>query len=284
MADAMVGANRHKSAGRAQASLLPSTLTYLGLVAMNILADRDGSATAETVPGLAATVAAAAAAGPAPVEEDEGDDDAVLPACTTALSCNRESSFNTRAELDICGLVGVFCTHGFPALGCILAMTAPENHSYYDAVFSFLFRHKWSIGQVYLDLMCRYKARLLRLLQRLVDLGQLPQESLDRLKCLVPWMHAFDHDLKCQLKHSGLYADNAGRRIGEQSESVWSIIKAFAKRARYMTYRNWWDGYNFFFEFLTAVRQRDMAQTLQRKLKNIEVKIGEDNNFYRLFY
>ena len=267
MADAMNAANRFSNAGRTQVGLLPATSTYLSIPAAGVLEQRNTSGSS-----LQQAVGSTVPATVVPAEEEAGE--GVLPACTTALSCNRENSYNTRAELDICGLVSVVCTHGFPALGCTIAMTAAENHSYYDAAFEHLFRSKSTVRQVYLDLMCRYKGRLRRLLERLVAGGYITPECLD-VKLLIPWMHAFDHDLTCQLKFSGLYAEGVGRRVGEQTESLWSVIKPFAKKARYMAFRNWWDSYNFLFRHLTFLKQREMPISLERKLKKIGGKIGE---------
>ena len=268
-ADAVNGANRFSRSGHAQADLKPSTSTFLAAPAAAVLEGGAQGASGSSTQRQPAVP---------PPDEPEG----VMPACTTALSCNREKSHNTRAELDICGIVGIVCVHGVPALGCMLPMNAPENHSFYDLVFRELFRKKSNIGQVYLDLMCRYSKRLRALLEKLEFQENRPFEAAV-IMLLVPWMHAFDHDLSCQLTFSGLYAEGAGRRIGEQTEHLWAATKPFAKRARYMTLRNWWDSYNALFRLLTFIRQRDSAAVLERKIKNNLNKISKFqaiNNFF----
>ena len=66
-----------------------------------------------------------------------------------------------------------------------------------------------------------------------------------------------------------------GRRIGEQTEQLWALIKPFCKRARYMTRAHWQDGLNLLLWQLTLRKQRTMAATLQGKVERNAKKIGE---------
>lgn len=63
--------------------------------------------------------------------------------------------------------------------------------------------------------------------------------------------------------------EGVGRRVGEQSEQVWSRVKPFSLVARYMAPPRWWDGYNSLFALLGQLVQRDLPQLLEKKLKNI---------------
>ena len=92
---------------------------------------------------------------------------------------------------------------------------------------------------------------------------------------LVPWMHAFDHDLPCQLKFNPLYRLGAGRRVGEQTEQLWAKMKPFAKIARYMCFHNWWDGMNFLLQGIARKTQAKMPATLLRRITSNETKLGE---------
>ncbi len=130
-----------------------------------------------------------------------------------------------------------------------------------------------------------------------------------QLRVMVPFMHAFDHDLDCQLENSGLYQvrntdstciydvlgcvssgriklpptsaqhllrpqDGVGHRVGEQSEQEWSLIKPFALIARYMTPAHWWQGFNLLFELLARVKQAALPELLDKKMRNMHTAIG----------
>ncbi|KAG7672377.1 hypothetical protein NADE_001807 [Nannochloris sp. 'desiccata'] len=255
-ADGMNAANRFASAGMATRHLKPTTSSYLANPARRILdmTNLDRNFERDEAARLAQRV-----------EEADMSHSGVLPPCTTALSCNREISFFNRADLDHCGVVSIVCSHNIPALGCTIAMPAPEQHAYYDAAFREFLTNRPEIDAIYLDLMCRYHGRLKLLLQDLTEAGILPPE-VTNIKLLLPWMHAFDHDLTCQLKFSGLYQEGTGRRVGEQTESWWAIIKAWCKRARYMSPRQWWDGLNRMYLLLTRQKQQGFPLMLEKKL------------------
>ncbi len=124
-ADGMNGANRFASAGMATRLLKPTTSSYLANPARMIFdkTNLDRTFERDEAARLLQRV------------EADTSHSGVLPPCTTALSCNREISFFNRADLDHCGVVSIVCSHNIPALGCTIAMPAPEQHSYYDAVF-----------------------------------------------------------------------------------------------------------------------------------------------------
>jgi len=46
-----------------------------------------------------------------------------------------------------------------------------------------------------------------------------------QLQLLVPWMHGSLHSKKCQHTHCGRFVQGAGRRVGENTEQLWSMVK-----------------------------------------------------------
>jgi hypothetical protein len=48
--------------------------------------------------------------------------------------------------------------------------------------------------------MCRYHNQFKNVLQVLADLGFATNNVVQQVQMLLPWMHAFDHDLSCQLR------------------------------------------------------------------------------------
>jgi len=292
--DAVNAANLFASAGSSQRDIKPTTSTYLGACADRVEAAHASGAlksvAQERNRRVAESVEAASATG--------------LPVCTTALSCSRETSSAVRADLLLYGLVAVVCPHAIPGLGCCVNMYTPEQHFYYDAVLPEVFKTRPDLDAIYLDLCCKYKPRLAHLLEELIHNGEIMSDQR-AVKLLVPWMHAFDHDMQCQLQNSGLYQvrstpspfasalatatdaqhygprpsrsmqEGAARRVGEQTESLWSLIKPFAKRARYMTKAHYVDSMNLALYRLTLRKQRDMAKLLQFQWNENEKKIGE---------
>jgi hypothetical protein len=173
-------------------------------VAAQVIMDHGSGVLRSEAQERAAVAAQERAANEAALQSREAADVADgLPACTTALSCNREIA-GARGEVDRQGLVAVVCAHAFPGLDLVAPMPTPEQHSYYDYLLEHLVRARPDIKAIYLDLSCRYKQRFLRLLQRLRTEGRISIGPED-VKLLLPWMHAFDHDMSCQLQNSGLY-------------------------------------------------------------------------------
>lgn len=145
----------------------------------------------------------------ASVLEDGGD--SIMMACSAALTCNRAVSNMARGELDQYGMISVVCSHVIPGLGLSIPMLTPEQHYYYDVVLGDTLRRRPDLAVVYLDLACRYaNGRWNVLLQELVEQEHITNEQRDRVQMLLPWMHAFDHDIKCQLKYSAMYKVRKG--------------------------------------------------------------------------
>lgn len=72
-----------------------------------------------------------------------------------------------------------------------------------------------------------------------------------------------------------LLQDGVARRVGEQTEALWSATKPFHKRARYMTAAHWQDNTNQLLWQLSLRKQQRFPVMLESKLKRIPKKIGE---------
>ncbi len=243
--------NRFKSAGRSQENIKPTTDTYLGTVAEAEMQRKESGASAP------------------PAAER------VRPECTTALACNRENSSARRSEMHLYGMVTMVCMHIIPCLGLALAMMGHEQHCYYVSLLEFLLSNRSDIKFIYLDLMCRFAPKVDKIVTSLQGRGLLDPAKKYNYELLVPWMHAFDHDMLCQLKFSPLYRLGAGRRVGEQTEQLWAKMKPFAKIARYMGFHHWWDGMNFLLKLITTKAQANLPSTVLRRITNNEAKLGE---------
>ena len=183
-ADGNQKARRFKNAGTASSSLLPTTNSYMGEVADKvIMAHATGELTSKAEEARNR------------VREREGS-------CSIQLSCNRENS-SARGELDCYGQVIAACAHVFAGMGLALPMPVPENHFFYTELFREALTLRPDIKSIYLDLSCRFAPAFETLMVDLVARsGWDPSMKVD---LMLPWMHAFDHDIACQLKHSGLY-------------------------------------------------------------------------------
>ena len=64
----------------------------------------------------------------------------------------------------------------------------------------------------FMDTNCQYSSHLRNLAG---------EDILDSLECYLGWLHSkAGHDMGCQLKFSGLYAEGFGRAIGENAEQL----------------------------------------------------------------
>ncbi len=100
--------------------------------------------------------------------------------CSSNLTCSRPSA-STIGVLDVPGIAGVFCPHGFAALDGMLAMGTPEQHEFHNRTFTSVAYRRLDIRNVYIDIACRYKGRLMRALQLGVDAGDLPPAFLEQV-------------------------------------------------------------------------------------------------------
>ncbi len=257
-ADAITSANRFASAGKSQAGIKPSTSTYLSDAARKVMT---GAASRVTATATASAGAAAA-------------DAVATPECTVALTCNRERSNAGRAELDAYGLVAFVCIHTIPCLDLAVVMNAPEQHSFYERALEYILQRRPDLKFMYLDLMCRFHAKVALMIKDLEERKVLAPGECDPA-LLLPWMHSFDHNVACQLGFGPLYHEGAGRRHGEQTEQLWSLLKPYAKIARYMAWHHFWDGINMVFTAITLRAQASFPATLRGRLKHTVEKLGE---------
>ena len=83
--------------------------------------------------------------------------------------------------------------------------------------------------------------------------------------------------------HAPFLQEGAGRRIGEQTEQLWSLIKPFCKKARYMTKARWHDAFNAAFWALTLRKQGPAPAVLEGRLKQNGKHLGELREGIRTF-
>lgn len=74
--------------------------------------------------------------------------------------------------------------------------------------------------------------------------------------------------------------EGAGRRVGEQTEHLWSVTKPFTKRGRYATKAHWVDGLNNLLRRLSLRKQIDFPKLLEGKLKRLPKTEGERRCFH----
>jgi hypothetical protein len=104
---------------------------------------------------------------------------------------------------------------------------AHTQYSYYLVALGDILPKTRSIVVVYMDIACKIKHTWKRYIdQELV--GKLDSATIEYLRSIqmhVNWLHAAGHNFECQIKNSGRYQDDAGRRVGEQIEQLWSMLK-----------------------------------------------------------
>jgi hypothetical protein len=172
----------------------------------------------------------AAASVAAPESEAAGQETAD---CTTEIHCARVDVTHQPTGVDVCGVLGTVCAHTIPVRGGFCDMLTYESYSYYIVMLiSLLLRLAPSsnVRDVFVDFACQ----LGKSWSRYVNAGKgLDGEAIDEarlehiknVRLLVNWMHAEGHTLKCQLKSSGRYTEQCGRRYGEGTEQLWAQLK-----------------------------------------------------------
>jgi hypothetical protein len=166
-------------------------------------------------------------AGQTPSDGTPSDDDVVDPGsnppCSTLLHFARTTTTSGSGPCDLNGIVGATCLHCIPLLGAFMDMHGPEQFIYFLILLAYLCRwaatHNVSIRDVYIDVGCR----LVKTWQRYVA-GQ-PDLAAAGLRIMVNWMHGSSHDIGCQLQNCGRFQEGAGRKVGENSEQLWSMLK-----------------------------------------------------------
>lgn len=135
-------------------------------------------------------------------------DDNTDTLCGSNLTCWR-NNIVSRAYTDRAGILGGACPHSFPLEGLYVDMYSRENGGmYYEVIFHQLVSRP-DLKLLMVDVGCRlqrilkeaiaaYRTRVLH-----VDGQEVVEWEGPQLK--VPMMHAFDHDIPCQLRHSVLF-------------------------------------------------------------------------------
>ena len=140
--------------------------------------------------------------------------------CTLSLHCaNAEGQ--AKGPCSIHGVVGGVCAHTVPLLGMFIDMTTNEQFIYYLIMLEELLRERPDLKDVYIDIGCRLMHTWIQFVK---CNPQLPQEWAD-LRLMVNWMHGSTHALACQIVNSGRFKKGAGRRVGENTEQLWSMLK-----------------------------------------------------------
>lgn len=191
-ADGMAKAVRYSAVGSALSKNPPGTSHYIGKLD-RIVAESFENGRLQSISQARARTA----------ETQANDEDRAFPACTSMLSASRATAAS-RGEVDRTGIVGITCSHLFPAEDLFLGMRTPEQHYYYDVLFEELVRVRPDLHTVNLDIACRYKNRWDALINRMIEQG-VANEKARKILLLLPWMHAMDHNLDCQMSFSGLY-------------------------------------------------------------------------------
>ena len=80
------------------------------------------------------------------------------------------------------------------------------------------------VQDFYIDFACRLGPTW----KRYVDAqpaGSERLQAMKELRVMVNWMHGSAHELSCELQNSGRYKEGAARRVGENVEQLWALLK-----------------------------------------------------------
>ncbi len=68
--------------------------------------------------------------------------------------------------------------------------------------------------------------------------------------------------------------DGVGRRIGEMTETLFSVLKPLTRQTRYMTLANWHDCLNQLFELQSRIKQQGFVELLSHRIVTNTKKLG----------
>jgi hypothetical protein len=199
--------------------------------------------------------------------EDPAEADSGSSCPHPRLSCARSTS-QRGGILDIFGVAGACCTHGFPIEGCFVHMYAPEQYSYYDAIFTHVVLAERDVQDMYLDFNCLYE----RWWNRVTDVEVKQQQEHTRF--LIPELHAKGHGISCYRAKSSMYHQGAARRIGEQMEQLWSKCRPY-NSTRYMAARNRHDFLDDALYHITCEKVAGFPEQLAALRRSTKAKLGE---------
>lgn len=146
--------------------------------------------------------------------------------CSTVLHCARPKAFEAGA-VDIFGVVGFVCSHGIPVRGSFADMRTPEQFAYYIVIMLWMLMRCSSIRDIYVDFACKLRVSWLLFLLAHPHLLK-DYEYIRHVRLMVGWMHGASHVLSCQIQNCGKFIPDTARSIGEQAESLWSMLKVCA--------------------------------------------------------
>ena len=141
--------------------------------------------------------------------------------CTTSLHCSRPETTVASGPCDIFGVVGAVCSHTIPLEKTFIDMFTPEQFMFYIVMLKLLIGGAGvPIRDIYIDFACRFGITWKRYVSN--HQGQLPP-GCSQVRLLVNWMHGSSHSLACQLVNNARYITGTGRKVGENSEQLWSL-------------------------------------------------------------
>lgn len=197
----------------------------------------------------------------------------IVPACTSVLQASRQVS-NARGEIQIAGLIGAVCSHGIPVRDGFIAMPTPENHYLHEKLLRQLLPLLPSLDVIYLDIACQFANRFKNLKASLQAQLAIPPRG-DGVQMLLPWMHARDHNLACQLKFSAMYMPSVGRKVGEQMEQFWADLKPIFALTRYMTWAHYCDALNLAMEGVMLGKQERFVELMVKRTASVFLAVEE---------
>ena len=149
----------------------------------------------------------------------DSDDQHTGP-CATSLRCaNAEAK--PSGPCNVFGVVGCVCAHTIPVRGAFVDMPTNEQFAYYLIILHELLLERPDLKDVYIDIGCRLMHTWVRYVE---SNPELPKEWAD-VRIMVNWMHASAHSLACEIANSARFKQDAGRRVGENTEQLWSMLK-----------------------------------------------------------
>ena len=151
-------------------------------------------------------------------EQDSEDEEA---GCSTNIHAARTEAVAS-GPCNVYGLICSVCVpHTIPVRGSCIDMTTAEQFVYYLVQIKHIMYARPELKDLYIDNGCRIKHSWLEYVEAHPEM---PQEWED-LRIMVNWMHGSAHDLKCELLNSARFKDDAARRVGENTEQLWSMLK-----------------------------------------------------------
>ncbi|XP_025111668.1 uncharacterized protein LOC112574669 [Pomacea canaliculata] len=132
-------------------------------------------------------------------------------------------SKNRSARLDIKGVFGAICHHGFPVH--IVNMQHGERFGYPVYILKKIAASQAGTMHtkqtVMYDVACGLDAHLKRH-------SQLTERLNDKVRLVVPIFHSFAHGAKCQMTYGQRFSEGTALIDGEGMERLWSYLRRFS--------------------------------------------------------